>query len=223
MKKTKLLSGSELIAMLPEDVQQNLIDAMVDLEPIGEAEKINTIKEGKFLNMADMLASSFRWDKSQMGRDYWEGIVNKAFDGKDLSECLEEIIDTKLSKVKEAVTKKIIEAVEDLFSDDSESGRFRDSGAYLGKECLAELSQEEQEKFKDNYIAFRTENEYNQYLESRFDSFSDFISCAFAFFASKEGFEYWNDIRRRETMAGAKEVVDDVLNELNITTDNGKV
>jgi hypothetical protein len=223
MKKTKLLSGSELIAMLPEDVQQNLIDAMVDLEPIGEAEKINTIKEGKFLNMADMLASSFRWDKSQMGRDYWEGVVNKSFDGKNLSECLEEIIDTKLSKVKEAVTKKIIEAVEGLFSDDSESNIFNDSGAYLGKECLAELSQEEQDKFRDNYLSFKTENEYNHYLEGKFASFSDFISCSFPFFSSKEGFEYWSDIRRRETMAGAKEIVEDVLNELNITTENGKV
>jgi len=223
MKNTKLLSGSDYIAMLPEDVQQNLIDTMVDLEPVGDAENINTIKASEFLNMADMLASSFQWDKSQSGKEYWEGVINKSYDNKNLEECLTEIVEVKLKKVKEQVSKKIIEAIGDLFSDDSMSSLIRDSGNYLGKECLAELSVEEQEQVRHNYLAFRNEDDYNRYLESKYDSFSDFISCAFAFFASREGFEYWSKIRNRETMVGAKVVVDDVLNELNITTENGKV
>lgn len=222
MKKSKLLSGSELIAMLPEDVQQNLIDTMVDLAPIGEAEDIKVIKEGEFLNMADMLASSFRWDMSQSGREYWEGIINQSLDGKDLEQCLDEIIEVKLVKTKKLIAKKLKDALKELLEDDADS-LFETNGEYSGAECLAQLSAEEQNKFHSNYVAFRTENEYKAYIESNYNSFRDFISCAFAFFASKEGFEYWSDIRNRDVLLSAKSAVNEVLEELDIPTSNGKV
>ena len=56
------------------------------------------------------------------------------------------------------------------------------------------LSEDERIKFKRNIIIQRGVKKIKTYLNNEFDSFYDFIDCAFTWSRTKEGTDYWSEI-----------------------------
>ena len=80
---------------------------------------------------------------------------------------------------------------------------------YSGHYLLDLLSEEDQQKFKLNYELDYQEflsgvypihklQTFEEYLDSKYPEFGDFIGSAFDWDNTKEGFEYWEEIAKIE-------------------------
>ena len=217
MKKNKKKSGGYYLELLPSDVQSKIVANLSQLYPNEVAEKIVSFKSHTFANMADMIASLFNWDKSNEGSEYWEGIINKKFDGKDLIESVSELFDIRVLSIQDVVSERLNDMLTEVFGSQLderaklENDIKQNPNAYKsGKQYIVNLSESEKENFFENIEAIGRNVE--DYLKNRYHSFNDFIGSAFPFFATKEGVKYWAEIRNREIA----ENLNDVLAELNI-------
>jgi len=108
-----------------------------------------------------------------------------------------------------------------------------------GNQYLGMMNEDETFNFRFNFFRHRLaevvhESEWNEFIDSYYESFGEFISLGFVFATSPEGYDYWDSIRLSER-DGVKykradlrvnslvnrstpdiETLDDVLNELNI-------
>jgi len=212
MKKNEKKIGGYFLELLPSDVQSKIVANLTKFHPNGVAEQIVRLKSEKFLNLADFVASLFSWNESNEGREYWENIIDKKYDGKDLQEAMGELFDVKLVGISDILSKRLNEILSDLF-DGKKITNYEDenySSYKTGFEYAKELTDREFDKFVSNIEAIGRSSE--DYLEGRYSSFSDFIGSAFPFLATKQGGDYWAKIRNRKV----SETLDDVLSELNI-------
>lgn len=118
-----------------------------------------------------------------------------------------------------------------------------------GNQYLNMLNEDEAFKFRFNFFRHRMdevdENVWKEYINDYYDSFGQFISNAFVFATTNEGYEYWYNIRMSmrdgvEYEKGTKdfrsfvykvlgiekeseESLDDVLEELNIKKQKSKM
>lgn len=221
MKKSKLLRGSELLSMLPEDVQQKYVDNMVALQGTSRADDILDVRERRFINMADFLAQSFDWASSTEGRVYWEDVLNAKYDKKTLDEGVDEIIAEKRDEVA-SVLDKLLSKLSDLMlgSDENEAPRMQESATgKTGNEYLNYLTETERDEYFENAKKFTTEGMLESNLTRKHKSFDAFIRGSFPFIITPQGHTYWAEICERDI----EEDLSDVLSELKINTSNGKV
>lgn len=223
MKKSKLLRGSELLSMLPEDVQQKYVDNMIALQGSGDAEDILEIRDDKFINLADMLAQSFAWDKSSEGREYWEKVLNAKHDGKDFNAGVDEIVlnkkdevagilESALSKLASIMLGNDEEGIEAMRAEEVLSGK-------TGAEYLEYLTPKEREEYTENVEKFTTKEMIEANMSRKHATLNSFLRGSFPFLITPQGHKYWADICEREIADDLAEV----LSELKINTANGEV
>jgi hypothetical protein len=217
MKNLETKSGGYFLELLPSEVQSKIIQNISLRSPEDVAEAILDIRDGEFINIADMIASSFDWDTSIEGRKYWEGIINDKYDGKDLKESIDIIFDSRKDSVQDIISEKMNEMLSDLFGTkimqlayEQDEISNNPSSFRTGSEYIKYLTAEEKEKFEANFIKIR--DNISNYLDSRFYSFDDFIGSAFPFLSTAEGVQYWQKVRDKDI----QEDLDEVLAQLNI-------
>ena len=218
MKKNEKKNGGYYLELLPSEIQSKIVANLSVLHPNAVAEEITRIKGEEYINLADMIASLFDWDKTNEGRKYWEGVIDKKYDGKDFDESVSELYDLRLSKITDTLSDKLNELLSDVFGsqilkytkqiDDINEN----PNAYKsGKEYIAELSESEQSNFFANIESIG--RNVDEYLKNKYHSYGDFIGGAFPFFTTKEGVKYWSEIRSRNI---SEQDLNEVLSELNI-------
>ncbi len=227
MKKKTKQSGSYYLELLPADIQQKLIDNIIMLESSELSKDIIELRKEKFLNLADFIGQCFDWESSSEGRDYWEGVLNKGYDGNNLEQGVDEIYDEKTEEIKKLLVKKIDKIVEEMFGDRSDSNpkimALRNGTGTPGSHYLTFLSQEEQKQYRDNVNSFTPHGFIDHLLDKKYESFYDFIGSSFPFVTSKEGQAYWLEIAGRQVDEDSTESLEDLLSNLKISTKNGEV
>jgi hypothetical protein len=227
MKKQTKLSGSYFLELLPADVQQKVIDNIIMLEPSELSNDILDLREGEYLNLADLLARCFEWDSSSEGREYWEGIINKGYDGNNYDQSVEQIYGEKTEQIKELLSKKLDKLFKEMFVDDEESSpsvmALRNGTGKAGSYYLTFLTEQEQKQYTDNVNNFCPKGFIEDLLAKKYESFNAFIGSSFPFVTSPQGQAYWSKIAEREIDEEVAENLEDVLQNLNISTQNGKV
>lgn len=218
MKNMETKSGGYFLELLPSEVQSKIIHNISLRSPEDVAEAILNIRDGEFINMADMIANSFDWDTSIEGRKYWEDIIDEQYDGKGLNESIDDIFDSRKDKVQHVISEKMNEMLNDIFGTKimqivHEQDEINDdpSSFKTGVEYINYLTQDEKVKFETNFIKMR--DNLPSYLDSRFYSFDDFVGSAFPFMSTPEGIQYWQKVRERDI----EEDLDEVLVKLNIS------
>lgn len=223
MKKSEKLLGSELLAMLPEDVQQKYVDNMLNLDEADRADDILEMRESRFTNLVDFLAQSFDWEKSAEGREFWEGVLNSKYDNKDLDQGIDEINERKAEALKgilEGALSKLAKLM--LGSDDDNIDAMRmeePSTGKTGNQYLEYLTPKERDEYMENAKKFTTDGMIESNLSRRHTSFGAFIRGSFPFLITPQGQSYWAEICEREIA----EDLTEVLSELKINTANGEV
>jgi hypothetical protein len=223
MKKSEKLRGSELIALLPENIQQKYVDNMIALQDSGDSEDILEIRDGKFINLADMLAQSFAWDKSSEGREYWEEVLNAKYDGKNLDAGIDEILFNRKDEVTSILEKALDKLASIMLGNDEESVDAMRAEEILsgktGKEYFKFLTPKEQEEYRQNAEKFTTEDMIKANMSRKHRTFNSFLRGSFPFIITPQGHSYWAGICEREIA----EDLTEVLSELKINTTNGEV
>lgn len=224
MKETKKVSGAKLFALLPKDVQKQVKDNLEEVNTI----TISDFKKLKFANLCEMLSSGFRWDKCNESREYWVSVCDKKYDGIGYSESIMQIIFDDLNSVFLGIktdSKKSEFFIKKLFSmkEQEEDKELNHEKYKNGYHYLSVLSISDAQLFIDNLNKERGNEGGDAYLDDLFYGFNDFISCAFAFITSNEGFKYWDDVRinAREQMIEeikSERSVLDLIKELGLTT-----
>ena len=161
MKKSEKLRGSELLALLPEDVQQKYVDNMLNLDEADRADDILEMRESRFTNLVDFLAQSFDWEKSAEGRDFWEGVLNAKYDNKDLDQGIDEINERKAEALKgilEGALSKLAKLMLGSDEDNIDAMRMEEpSTGKTGNQYLEYLTPKERDEYMENAKKFTTE------------------------------------------------------------------
>lgn len=223
MKKSEKLRGSELLALLPEDVQQKYVDNMLNLDEADRADDILEMRESRFTNLVDFLAQSFDWEKSAEGRDFWEGVLNAKYDNKDLDQGIDEINERKAEALKgilEGALSKLAKLMLGSDEDNIDAMRMEEpSTGKTGNQYLEYLTPKERDEYMENAKKFTTEGMIESNLSRKHSSFKSFLCGSFPFLITPQGQSYWSDICEREIA----EDLNEVLSELKINTANGEV
>ena len=77
-----------------------------------------------------------------------------------------------------------------------------------GENYLQYLTKDELDKFKSNFLLYRTNREWYEYIECEFSNFINFIALAFGWSNSVEGYSYWSSIATSNRQAIVKYKMD---------------
>jgi hypothetical protein len=227
MKKQTKQSGSYFLELLPAEIQQKVIDNIIMLESSELSNDILDLREGEYLNLADLLARCFEWDSSSEGREYWEGVINKGYDGKNLEQSVVEIYGEKTEQIKELISNKLDKIFKEMFVDDEDSSpsvtALRNDTGKAGSYYLTFMTEQEQQQYTDNVNKFCPKDFIEHLLAKKYLSFRDFVGSSFPFMTSAEGQAYWTEIAGRKVDEDIAENLEELLYNLNISTENGKV